>query len=283
MGVAAAAKVAACLSPDDYKDRAGFWVCGKCHTRKQTEIQIPSVLPPTKVFCLCECQLAEREYRRSGRENKERIEELKRANVSDMDTPAAQAMTLDKDDGSNPFMSKMAARFVENWGALSESGRAGLVLWGTPGTGKTFFATAIGNALMQKGVTVARTTAARVVEAMQGLYDYERSSSISRINKHDLLILDDLGAERDTSFAREVMFSLVDDRCKRGLTTIVTTNMTLQRMQNPVDKTGNPDMGYKRIMDRLLGVSTPIQMSGESHRRREGNDARDMLRGIMEV
>lgn len=281
-GIAEAAKKAACISPNDYQDRDGFWVCGICHTRKQCEIQIPNILPRTRVFCLCDCKVAERDARKGRQAREESERKLKQANVSDMDTPAAKAMTLDEDDGSNPFMSKMAIRYVENWAEISTSGRGGLILWGTPGTGKTFFATAIGNALIEKGVTVARTTAAQVVENMQGLYDYEKSSGIAAINKHDLVILDDLGAERDTSFAREVMFQLVDDRCKRGLTTIVTTNMTIKQLQEPTDRTGKPDLGYKRITDRLLGVSTPVQLSGESHRRQEGSGARDMLKGIMQ-
>lgn len=281
LGIARNAQKAACISPEDYQDRAGFWVCGKCHTRKQTEIEIPNVLPKTRVFCLCDCKVAERDLWKSGKAERERKEELKRANVSDMDSISAKAMTLDMDDGSNPFMTKMSNKFVDNWEALNASGKGGLILWGSPGTGKTFFATAIGNSLIQTGVSVARITSSQVVENMQGLFDYEKTSTIAVINKYDLLILDDFGAERDTSFAREVMFSLIDTRCKSKKTMIVTTNLTLSQMQNPVARDGSQDIEYKRILDRMLGVCTPIQLSGESHRRKEGHEARDLIRGIV--
>lgn len=268
--VADAAEKAACIEPGDYKDEEGLWMCGKCHTRKQTIIEVPGVLPRTVVFC--DCKHRSEEWHRGVR-NKKRTEQrdiLQAEGISDMDKEAARSMTLEVDDGTNPKARKLAETYIAGWDRNHGSGKFGLVLYGNPGTGKTFYATAIGNALKRKGVTVARVTAPAIVEASQGLYDAEKKRLDNMLNRNDLLILDDLGAERDTTFAREVIFGLIDDRCKLNRNIIVTTNLPIAQMSNPVDRSGNVDISYKRIFDRLLGRCAPALIDGKSHRRMEG-------------
>lgn len=268
-------KRAACLSPEDYKDQDGLWVCGKCHTRKQCVIEVPGLIPRTVVFCDCKHRSAELIREENGQKKEERREALRW--LSDLET--AQDVTLARDDGANPEVRKIADMYIAGWPLHCDTGKYGLIFWGQPGTGKTFFATAIGNALQRQGVTAARVTAAKIVEAMQGMYDYEKTNMLSALNRSDLLILDDLGAERDTAFAREVIFSLIDSRRNLNRNILVTTNLSMKQMTDPRDKIGNPDMGYKRIFDRLLGCCAPVLVAGDSHRRTEGREAREWLRG----
>ena len=275
--IARNAEQATVIHPEDYQNKNGLLVCGRCHTPKQTVIEVPGVWPRSKVFCMCQCE--EEKYRRNSREKtaRERRDRLQAETISDMDTAAAKAMTLDRDDGSNAFMAELARKYIGMWDTISGSGKGGLVLWGSPGTGKTFYDTAIGNELAKRGVTVARVTAGGVVEAVQGQYD--RAETLALLNAFDLLILDDIGAERDTPYAREVIFSLVDNRMKSGKPIIATTNLSLEQMEKPKDRNGNTDTGYKRIFDRLLDMSTPIMMTGASHR--DGRQARETIKGMM--
>ena len=76
----------------------------------------------------------------------------------------------------------------------------------------------------------------------------------------DLLILDDLGAERDTSFGKERAFDVINRRRLTGKPMIVTTNLPLSTMQKA------QDMGDRRIYDRILEVCVPIRFDGESFR-----------------
>lgn len=271
--VAVEAEKAACIRPEDYKDRDGLWVCGICHTRKQTVIEVPGVIPRTVVFCDCKHRQAEwKKFRWKGKQAEER-DQLQAEGLSDMDTDAAKRMTLEDDDGSNPKARKVAETYIAGWDRNSAGGKYGMILWGQPGTGKTFYATAIGNALRKKGVTVARATAPAIVEASQGLYDTEKKRLFAMLNRNDLLILDDLGAERDTGFAREVIFNLIDTRIKLNRNLLVTTNLPIGYMSNPTDRTGNADMNYKRIFDRIFGSCAPVLIDGTSHRMGEGRDA----------
>ena len=273
-----AAEANAKYSDGDYIEN-GLLMCGFCRTQKETWFEVPGLVPHRKVVCMCKC--SEENYRNgvSEQKAKEKREKLRRECTTDMDTASAREMTLDKDDGANPTITHLAKSFVDNFDELSKDGN-GLVLWGNPGTGKTFFATAIGNELLKRGKTVARVSAAKVVENAQGLYDYERSSFVSLLNRNDLLILDDIGAERDTDFAREVMFRLVDERTRRKGMTIVTTNLTNDFMQNPT-KNGYPDMGYKRVFDRLMSYCTPVLVAGESRRKKQGAEAFARLREVV--
>ncbi len=76
-----------------------------------------------------------------------------------------------------------------------------------------------------------------------------------------LAVWDDLGAERDTSFAEEQLFSIIDRRLLSGKPTIVTTNLTFQQMRN------SQTTAQRRIFDRVIEMC-PIQMRFDGRNRR---------------
>ena len=103
------------------------------------------------------------------------------------------------------------------------------------GTGKTFFAGCIANALLEQGVPVLMTNLDRVLNAMGGYHSEEHNHFVNSLRHYDLLIIDDLGIERNTDFALEQIFHVIDSRCRSGLPVIVTTNLTLQEMRDSED------------------------------------------------
>lgn len=88
---------------------------------------------------------------------------------------------------------------------------------------------------------------------------------INIIKKEPLLILDDLGSERNSGYVVENVFAVLDRRVCSGKPMIITTNLTVKEMR----ETQNLD--YKRIYDRVLGSCQPICIKGVSHRREKGN------------
>ena len=117
---------------------------------------------------------------------------------------------------------------------------------GDVGTGKSFFAGCIANALLEQGVPVLMTNFSRILNALSGLYSEEKNQYIDSLNQYSLLIIDDLGIERSTEFALEQVFNVIDSRYRSKLPLIVTTNMTLEELKNPQDLTRS------RIYDRVL-------------------------------
>ena len=97
-----------------------------------------------------------------------------------------------------------------------------------------------------------------VVNRMQGNFGTDRDHYMKSLMRPDLLILDDLGAERNTSFGKERVFDVVDKRRLTGKPMIVTTNIPLSVMKQAADC---------RIFDRILEVCVPIRFDGENFRK----------------
>jgi DNA replication protein DnaC len=113
---------------------------------------------------------------------------------------------------------------------------------GPVGTGKTFAAACIANALIERGVPVLMTS----FPVILGTSKYELNDTIRQAQEYDLIIVDDLGVERDTDYALEIVFQFVDARYRSGKPLIVTTNLTPQEMRK---QTG---LAFSRIYDRIM-------------------------------
>ena len=162
-----------------------------------------------------------------------------------------------------------ARRYSENWDAFRSEG-TGLLLFGNVGTGKSYAAGCIANALIEKMVSVLFVGLSDVVNRMQGNFGADRDAYLKTLMRPELLILDDLGAERNTSFGKERVFDVVNKRLLTGKPMIVTTNIPLSVMQKAAD------LDERRIYDRVLEACVPIQFNGENFRK--GNAAENVKR-----
>lgn len=88
--------------------------------------------------------------------------------------------------------------YVNGWDKAYAS-NTGLLLFGDVGTGKSFFAGCIANALLDKEISVMMTNFPTLLSRLTGMPPEERVGYIDSIGRYDLLILDDLGVERNTS------------------------------------------------------------------------------------
>ena len=79
-------------------------------------------------------------------------------------------------------------------------------------------------------VPVVMTSFVKILEAIQNNKDRE-SDLISRLNRTRLVIFDDLGAERGTDYALEKVYNIIDERYRKKLPMILTTNLTLDEMK----------------------------------------------------
>ena len=111
----------------------------------------------------------------------------------------------------------------------------GLLLWGDVGTGKSFFAGCVANALLDKGVPVLMTNFAKILNSLTGIYPQDRNEFINSLNQYSLLIIDDLGVERNSEFALEQVFHVIDSRYRSMKPMIITTNLTLEELKHPED------------------------------------------------
>lgn len=234
----------------------GLLYCGKCHTKKQTRVELfGEVRTP---MCLCKC---EAERKQAEDEEVKRQEFMIRVDkLRDKAFPEAKMRnwTFASDDRANEKVSGVAMKYVDNFEKMRESGK-GLLLFGNTGTGKTFTAACIANALIDKGVTCAVTNFARIGNTLQGMYD-GKQEYLDRLNRVSLLVLDDLGIERTTPYMQEIVFNVVDARCRSGLPLILTTNLTAGEMKNAAD------INCQRIYSRIFECCIPIEVKGVDRR-----------------
>ena len=96
-------------------------------------------------------------------------------------------------------------------------------------------------------------------QQLQGTWD--KGGYIQRLNKFDLLVIDDFGTERGTEYGQEQVYNVIDNRMLSGKPIIVTSNLSIRDLSEPTDLASN------RIYSRLLKM-TPIRIycNGENKR-----------------
>lgn len=175
--------------------------------------------------------------------------------------------TFDKDNGSTPQL-EYARRYVEHWPEMRKE-NMGLLFWGPAGTGKTFAAACIANALVEREVGVRLITLGEALLNLYGMSGEERIGYLEVLTTCGLLILDDFGVERRTPYAREQVYEIINRRYLSGRPMIVTTNLTLEELKHA-------DRDDERIHDRVLERCVPVCFNGPSLRRE--NAARKIRR-----
>ncbi|MDA8235552.1 MAG: ATP-binding protein [Clostridia bacterium] len=129
-----------------------------------------------------------------------------------------------------------ARNFVTDF--LKDAHTDGLLLTGQVGSGKTYLACCIANALMDKGVSVLMVVVPDLLDEIKATYDQGRSGSdyseqqlLDSARQVDVLILDDLGAHNYTDWTRNKIFSIINYRLNNQLPTIITSNLSLKELK----------------------------------------------------
>ena len=260
--------------PEDYTGEDGLLYCGKCHTPKEAYF-------PEKQAALfgrdrhpaeCDCQKAqrlEREAAEQRRKHLDTVEDLKRRGFTNL---TMQEWTFANDNGKCPQM-EIAHFYVEHWEIMREE-NIGYLLWGKVGTGKSYFAGCIANALMEQEVAVRMTNFSAILNDLTASFE-GRNEYIERLCRFPLLIIDDFGMERGTEYGLEQVYNVIDSRYRSRKPLIVTTNLTLDSLQNPLDT------AHARIYDRLLEMCAPILFTGENFRRETAQAKLNRLKELM--
>ena len=183
---------------------------------------------------------------------------------------------FDADDGSVPQL-QQARKYVQHWKTMQEK-NLGLLFWGQPGNGKTFAAACIANALIgDRGPfpsSVRMATFGTILTRLLAFSPQDRERYLQELCSCDLLILDDFGMERQTEYASEQVFHIIDSRYLARKPLIVTTNLSLQSMKNP------ETLARQRICDRVLQMCVPVYFDGESLRKQKARDNLQLYKQI---
>ncbi|SQB14156.1 phage DNA replication protein (predicted replicative helicase loader) [Enterocloster clostridioformis] len=242
------------LAGNEYIDPAdGLIHCKKCKGQRQTIV--PNFGKPGYFMprCICQCQ-------REAEERQRRMERIKRRKAQGLQDRYLCDYTFANDNGQNPLMDKARA-YVENW-KEAYGNNTGPLLFGDVGTGKSFFAGCIANALLDRDVPVLMTNFPTILNRLTGMFSEDRAAFIASLDEYDLLIIDDLGVERSTDYAMEQMFFVIDSRYHSRRPMIITTNLKLSELKKP------PALAHARIYDRILERCAPSSLPGRTSGRK---------------
>lgn len=237
----------------DYTNEVdGLVYCGLCNTPKQQIVEMCGEKRKVPKNCTCKQKKMEKEQKEMQR--RILIAGLREQAFEDS---LLLKQTFEKEDGSLEHRI-LGERYVEKFEEM-EKENIGLLLTGPVGTGKTYLASAIANALIEKEISVKMTNFAIILNDMMNL-EINKNKYIEKLNGNRLLIIDDFGIQRDTAFATEHIFNIIDSRYRANKPIILTTNLTISQLTDP------NNLKEERIYSRILEMASPVIFTKENRR-----------------
>ena len=263
-----AASGPAAEAPGDYRDQNGILHCGVCGKPKEmpSPPEMADFMPVLTVQCQCQIDALERDERERKRAQRRVLADESMRILEEMGAMVFPAETFSMDDGGDTAIGKKVMAYANSFDRAFAAD-LGLLLAGPVGSGKTFWAACVANRLISDGRMVIFSDLRRLVNAVNDKSGENRRYILRCVRGCDLLILDDLGAERDSAFMAEQVFQIVNERYIVKKPMLVTSNIEPAAMA----KAAAPGEAriYQRILERCKVI--PVQAA----RRRAANAARN--------
>lgn len=256
----------------DYRNENGLLMCGKCHSEKECILTKPDGTTKT-VHCACKCSVAQHEKEAEEKRKRDRMQYLDSMRRTGFPDAEMREWTFAKSDHTDQRNENIARKYVANFDAMRKQG-TGLLLCGQVGTGKSFLAACIANELINQGTPCLMTNFSRIISRISEKFGGDQKY-LDDLNRFDLLIIDDLGAERDTEFTWEKVMNVIDARYRAGLPLIITTNF------EPKDFADRRDIRRQRVFSRLKEMCILLEVKGTDRRSKKMQDKLETAKSLL--
>ena len=143
-----------------------------------------------------------------------------------------------------------------------------VLITGLTGVGKSYLASALGQAACRKGLRVAYRRVPRLFDELSlGRADGSYSRVLGKLAKMDLLILDDLGLGTPKDAQRHDLLEVLEDRYGR-VSTVITSQLDVKKWHEWI---GDPTVA-DAILDRVVHNAYKVALTGPSGRKEKGTD-----------
>lgn len=144
---------------------------------------------------------------------------------------------------------------------FSQNNGNGLIFTGDVGTGKTHLAAAIAHHIIESySVTVQFINYVDLIADLKAAFSSDTGNVVQiekRMCESNLLIIDDLGKEKQSQFTNELLYRVVNRRYKDNLPLIITTNYRLPVLAERLDYA---------VFSRIIGICKAVDMRGTDYR-----------------
>ncbi|HDV8362710.1 TPA: ATP-binding protein [Bacillus cereus] len=224
-------------------------------------VEVPQLRIKNKILPTCECVVEREEAKIREAQNFAKKREIEKlfsiSNLGERFSKSTFESFLDRNGSETVY--KVAVKYVKTF---KEWNGESLMLWGEPGNGKTHLAAAIVNELSKKGYIVVFQSVPELLQRIRSTFNNENKENETQIMRAllecDLLILDDIGAEKTTEWVEEKLFNIIDGRYRKELPTLYTSNLEPKELKNQVGK---------RSYDRMVETSLTVKNGAASYRR----------------
>ena len=142
------------------------------------------------------------------------------------------------------------------------------LLSGDVGVGKTYFASAVANKLMDKAISSIYVSSNELVEnIVNKQFNKEYNTSLyNYLFETEFLIIDDLGKERPSEWTLEKLFTIINNRYENNLPVVITTNYNRERLRERLANNVNYEIADS-IISRLYEMCKGISLNGKDKRK----------------
>ncbi|HOP66009.1 MAG TPA: primosomal protein DnaI, partial [Bacilli bacterium] len=180
----------------------------------------------------------------------------------------ARMKNIDINDKKRTKVIKWLKEFYDSY--LKDKHQKGLYLHGSFGSGKTYLIIAMLNELAKKKVSIAAVYYPFLLRNLKESFSEDYKERIDYLLNVDILLLDDLGAENVTPWARdEILGTILQYRMDNNLTTFFTSNLTIEELEEHLSgKKGELDkVKARRIIERIKQLTTDLELISVNRRK----------------
>ncbi len=211
------------------------------------------------------------EYVACSYQNQKEKSEAYQKNMMLFETPStireASFQNTNRDDRNRLELSKYFKEFIDQY--ESSKNPKGIYLHGNFGTGKTYLIAALFNELAKKNVKSAIVYVPEFLRQLKASFQTDYNEKYDYIKTVPLLLLDDIGAENLTSWARdEILGTLLQYRMEENLPTFFTSNLDLKQLEEHFSSTnsGVEKLKARRIIERISYMSREFKLTSKNRR-----------------
>lgn len=227
-----------------------------CQNRLDGHIMYPECHNKQIIFSYTPCKY-ECDRRKKEQEKMTKDKELQLASMKDIDGTDKKRIPVIK------WLIKFCDEYDKN------SSHKGLYLHGTFGCGKTYLISAAFNELSKKRISSEIVYLPELLRDLKSDFD-TFADRIDYLENVDLLLIDDIGAEKVTEWSRdEILGTILQSRMNNYKTTFFTSNLNIEELESHLIISSNIDekIKAKRIIERIKQLSEDLELLGENKRK----------------